>query len=135
MDPLAEKRPEGTGDVERLGVPQHLSWRYGRGASGNIIVSGDTNRQNAIDPPLRRPGRFDRELEIGVPDKLGRFEGLEIHTRSMRLGSDVHLHRLADIFRGYTGAAVSALCRQAAMKGLRPHVPDVNLDEGIPSNI
>src|SRR2546429_175436 len=107
----------------------------GMGARGNILVIGATNRPNAIDPALRRPGRFDREIEIGVPDKIGRHEILQIHTRAMPLTSDVNLDRLSEISHGYTGADISALCREAAMKSLRRYLPQVNLeDERIPSS-
>ena len=135
LDAIAPKREEVTGEVERRVVAQLLSLMDGMSARGNIIVIGATNRPNSIDPALRRPGRFDREIEIGVPDKLGRYEVLQIHTRTMPLGSDVDLHRLAAICHGYTGADVSALCREAAMKALRRYLPDVNLDERIPSSI
>src|SRR5207245_10937765 len=120
-------------EVERRGDARLLAGMDGMGAPGNIIVIGATNRPNAIDPALRRPGRCDREIEIGVPDKMGRYEILQIHTRTMPLASDVDLHRLSDICHGYTGADVSALCREAAMKALRRYLPDVNLDERIPS--
>src|SRR5207245_9191572 len=97
------------------------------------VISG-TNRRNANDPARRRPGRFDTEIEIGVPDKIGRPEILQIHTRAMPLTSDVNLNRLSDISHGYTGADISALCREAAMKSLRRYLPQVNLeDERIPS--
>jgi len=136
MDAIAPKREEVTGEVERRVVAQLLSLMDGMSARGNIIVIGATNRPNAIDPALRRPGRFDREIEIGVPDKLGRYEILQIHTRNMPLGSDVDLHRLADICHGYTGADVSSLCREAAMKALRRYLPEINREEErIPSSI
>src|SRR5205809_519725 len=109
MDAIAPKREEVTGEVERRVVAQLLSLMDGMGARGNIIVIGATNRPNAIDPALRRPGRFDREIEIGVPDKMGRYEILQIHTRTMPLASDVDLHRLSDICHGYTGADVGGL--------------------------
>ncbi len=129
MDAIAPKREEVTGEVERRVVAQLLSLMDGMGARGNIIVIGATNRPNAIDPALRRPGRFDREIEIGVPDKMGRHEILQIHTRAMPLASDVNLHRLSDICHGYTGADISALCREAAMKALRRYLPGINLEE------
>src|SRR5438445_296794 len=120
--------------VEHRVVAQLLSLMDGMGARGNIIVIGATNRPNAIDPALRRPGRFDREIEIGVPDKIGRHEILQIHTRAMPLTADVNLDRLSEICHGYTGADISALCREAAMKSLRRYLPQVNLeDERIPS--
>jgi len=134
LDAIAPKREEVTGEVEHRVVAQLLSLMDGMGARGNIIVIGATNRPNAIDPALRRPGRFDREIEIGVPDKMGRHEILQIHTRAMPLTSDVNLNRLSDISHGYTGADISALCREAAMKSLRRYLPQINLeDERIPS--
>jgi len=134
LDAIAPKREEVTGEVEHRVVAQLLSLMDGMGARGNIIVIGATNRPNAIDPALRRPGRFDREIEIGVPDKIGRHEILQIHTRAMPLTSDVNLDRLSEICHGYTGADISALCREAAMKSLRRYLPQVNLeDERIPS--
>jgi transitional endoplasmic reticulum ATPase len=134
LDAIAPKREEVTGEVEHRVVAQLLSLMDGMGARGNIIVIGATNRPNAIDPALRRPGRFDREIEIGVPDKIGRHEILQIHTRAMPLTSDVNLDRLSEISHGYTGADISALCREAAMKSLRRYLPQVNLeDERIPS--
>ncbi len=129
MDAIAPKREEVTGEVERRVVAQLLSLMDGMGARGNVIVVGATNRPNAIDPALRRPGRFDREIEIGVPDKVGRHEVLQIHTRAMPLTSDVDLHRLSDICHGYTGADISALCREAAMKALRRYLPGIDLAE------
>src|SRR2546425_9805014 len=136
MDAIAPKREEVYGEVERRVVAQLLSLMDGMGPRGNIIVIGATNRPNAIDPALRRPGRFDREIEIGVPDKAGRYEVLQIHTRTMPLTSDVDLHRLSDICHGYTGADISALCREAAMKALRRYLPEINLEEErIPSHI
>ena len=136
MDAIAPKREEVTGEVERRVVAQLLSLMDGMGARGNIIVIGATNRPNAIDPALRRPGRFDREIEIGVPDKVGRHEVLQIHTRAMPLTSDVNLHRLSEICHGYTGADISALCREAAMKALRRYLPEINLkEERIPGAI
>jgi transitional endoplasmic reticulum ATPase len=136
MDAIAPKREEVTGEVERRVVAQLLSLMDGMGARGNIIVIGATNRPNSIDPSLRRPGRFDREIEIGVPDKMGRYEVLQIHTRTMPLASDVGLPRLSDICHGYTGADISALCREAAMKALRRYLPEINLEEErVPSGI
>src|SRR6266699_930001 len=136
MDAIAPKREEVTGEVERRVVAQLLSLMDGMGARGNIIVIGATNRPNAIDPALRRPGRFDREIEIGVPDKTSRHEILQVHTRAMPLTSDVDLQRLSDICHGYTGADISALCREAAMKALRRYLPAINLEEErVPSGI
>ena len=136
LDAIAPKREEVIGEVERRVVAQLLSLMDGMGARGNIIVIGATNRPNAIDPALRRPGRFDREIEIGVPDKAGRHEILQIHTRNMPLAQDVDVKRLGEITHGYTGADVSALCREAAMKALRRYMPEINLEEDtIPPSI
>jgi len=129
MDAIAPKREEVTGEVERRVVAQLLSLMDGMGSRGNIIVIGATNRPNAIDPALRRPGRFDREIEIGVPDKAGRYEVLQIHTRNMPLAEDMDLKRLSDITHGYTGADTASLCREAAMKALRRYIPEINLEE------
>jgi transitional endoplasmic reticulum ATPase len=129
MDAIAPKREEVTGEVERRVVAQLLSLMDGMGTRGNIIVIGATNRPNAIDPALRRPGRFDREIEIGVPDKKGRNEMLQIHTRNMPLAEDVDIKRLSDITHGYTGADISSLSREAAMKALRRYTPEINLEE------
>ena len=129
MDAIAPKREEVTGEVERRVVAQLLSLMDGMGARGNVIVIGATNRPNAIDPALRRPGRFDREIEIGVPDKAGRYEALQIHARNMPLSEDVDLKRLADVTHGYTGADIASLCREAAMKALRRYIPETNLEK------
>ncbi len=129
MDAIAPKREEVTGEVERRVVAQLLSLMDGMGSRGNVIVIGATNRPNAIDPALRRPGRFDREIEIGVPDKAGRYEALQIHTRNMPLGENMDLKRLADVTHGYTGADIASLCREAAMKALRRYTPEINLEK------
>ncbi|MFQ6075269.1 MAG: CDC48 family AAA ATPase [Candidatus Bathyarchaeia archaeon] len=129
LDAIAPKREEVTGEVERRVVAQLLALMDGLEARGNIIVIGATNRVNAIDPALRRPGRFDREIEIGVPDKQGRFEILQIHTRGMPLSEDVDLEKLGGITHGYTGADIAALCREAAMKALRRYLPEINIEE------
>src|SRR5881398_539989 len=129
IDSIAPKREEVTGEVEKRVTSQLLSLMDGLQSRGKVVVIGATNRPNAIDPALRRPGRFDREIEIGVPDKAGRYEVLQIHTRTMPLTSDVDLHRLSDICHGYTGADISALCREAAMKALRRYLPSINLEE------
>jgi len=136
MDAIAPKREEVTGEVERRVVAQLLSLMDGIGTRGNIIVVGATNRPNAIDPALRRPGRFDREIEIGVPDKKGRLEIVQIHTRNMPLAKDVELKKLSEITHGYTGADIAALCRESAMKALRRYIPEINLeDEKIPPHM
>ena len=129
LDAIAPKREEVTGEVERRVVAQLLALMDGLEARGNIIVIGATNRVNAIDPALRRPGRFDREIEIGVPDKKGRLEILQIHTRGMPLSKGVDMKRLSEITHGYTGADIAALCREAAMKALRRYLPEINIEE------
>ena len=128
LDAVAPKREEVTGEVERRVVAQLLALMDGLEARGDLIVIGATNRVNAIDPALRRPGRFDREVELGVPDKHGRHEILQIHTRGMPL-KGVDLLRLSETTHGYTGADIAALCREAAMKALGRYLPSINLEE------
>ena len=136
LDAIAPKREEVTGEVERRVVAQLLALMDGMSGRGNVIVIGATNRPSALDPALRRPGRFDREIEIGVPDKQGRNEILQIHTRGMPLAEDVDLKKLSDITHGYTGADLSALGRETAMKALRRYLPQINLeDERIPPSV
>jgi len=129
LDAIAPKREEVSGEVERRVVAQLLALMDGLEARGDVIVIGATNRVNAIDPALRRPGRFDREIEIVVPDKNGRFEILQIHTRGMPLSESVDLTKLRNMTHGYTGADVAALAREAAMKSLRRYLPEINLEE------
>jgi len=129
LDAIAPKREEVTGEVERRVVAQLLALMDGLSGRGNVIVIGATNRPGALDPALRRPGRFDREIEIGVPDKQGRNEVLQIHTRGMPLAEDVDLKKLSDMTHGYTGADLSALGRETAMKALRRYLPQINLEE------
>jgi len=129
IDAIAPKRGEVTGEVERRVVAQLLASMDGLKSRGNVIVIGATNRPDALDPALRRPGRFDREIEIGIPDRAGRLEILQIHTRGMPLAEDVDLKKLAEITHGYTGADLAALCREAAMKALRRYLPKIDLEE------
>jgi transitional endoplasmic reticulum ATPase len=129
LDAIAPKREEVTGEVERRVVAQLLALMDGLSGRGNVIVIGATNRPGALDPALRRPGRFDREIEIGVPDKKGRYEVLQIHTRGMPLAEDVDLQKLSAMTHGYTGADLSALGRETAMKALRRYLPQINLEE------
>ncbi len=129
IDAIAPKRSEVTGEVEKRVVAQLLALMDGLEARGQVIVIGATNRPNALDPALRRPGRFDREIEIGIPDKKGRREILQIHTRGMPLAEDVNIDRLAEITRGYTGADLAALCREAAMKAIRRILPSIDFNE------
>ena len=129
LDAIAPKREEVTGEVERRVVAQLLALMDGLSGRGNVIVIGATNRPGALDPALRRPGRFDREIEIGVPDKQGRYEIIQIHTRGMPLAEDVDLKKLSAMTHGYTGADLSALGRETAMKALRRYLPQINLEE------
>jgi transitional endoplasmic reticulum ATPase len=130
IDAIAPKREEAFGDVEKRVVAQLLSLMDGMSDRGNVIVLGATNRPESIDPALRRPGRFDREIEIGVPNAQGRFEILGIHTRGMPLAQDIDLQELALELNGYTGADIKALCREAAMKALRRYIPEIDSGTG-----
>ena len=133
IDSIAPKREEVTGEVERRVVSQLLSLMDGLEARGKVIVIAATNRPNAIDPALRRPGRFDREIEIKVPDKRGRLEILQIHARNMPLDTDVDQDKIAGVTHGFVGADLEYLCKEAAMKCLRRLLPELNLeDEKIP---
>ncbi len=129
IDSIAPKREEVTGEVERRVVSQLLSLMDGLEARGKVIVIAATNRQNALDPALRRPGRFDREIEIKVPSKKGRLEILQIHTRHMPLLEDVELERLGAVTHGFVGADLEYLCKEAAMKTLRRVLPELKLEE------
>jgi transitional endoplasmic reticulum ATPase len=129
IDSIAPKREEVTGEVERRVVSQLLSLMDGLESRGKVIVIAATNRPNAIDPALRRPGRFDREIEIRVPDKKARLEILQIHTRNMPLAPDVNLEKIANMTHGFVGADLEYLCKEAAMKCLRRVLPELNLEE------
>ncbi|KER06097.1 ATP-dependent 26S proteasome regulatory subunit Posttranslational modification protein [Marine Group I thaumarchaeote SCGC AAA799-E16] len=129
IDSIAPKREEVTGEVERRVVSQMLSLMDGLEARGKVIVISATNRPNAIDPALRRPGRFDREIEIKVPDKKGRKDILAIHSRNMPLSDDVNVDKISAISHGYVGADLEYLCKEAAMKCLRRLLPILNLEE------
>ncbi|MGB9725812.1 MAG: CDC48 family AAA ATPase, partial [Fervidicoccaceae archaeon] len=141
IDAIAPKRDEVVGEVERRVVAQLLALMDGLEARGDVIVIAATNRPNAVDPALRRPGRFDREIEIPLPDRQGRLEILQIHTRNMPLESNdpkekVDLEKLADITHGYTGADLAALAREAAMHALRRYMPQIDLSsEKIPEEV
>ena len=136
IDAIAPRRDEVTGEVERRVVAQLLALMDGLEARGDVIVIGATNRPDAIDPALRRPGRFDREIEIGVPDREGRKEILEIHTRRMPLAEDVDLDVLADLTVGFVGADLAALCKEAAMHALRRVLPEIDIEaEEIPAEV
>ncbi len=135
LDSIAPKREEVTGEVERRVVAQLLTMMDGLEERGQVVVIGATNRIDAIDPALRRPGRFDREIEIGVPDRNERIEILQIHTRGMPLSGEVKLDDIADRTHGFVGADISALAREAAMKALRRYLPQIKLDEAVPKEI
>jgi transitional endoplasmic reticulum ATPase len=136
IDAIAPKREEAYGDVEKRVVAQLLALMDGLAERGQVIVLGATNRPESIDPALRRPGRFDREIEISVPNADGRLEILHIHTRGMPLDEDVDLKTLAAELHGYTGADIKSLCREAAMKSLRNYLPEIDMEtEKISSEI
>ena len=136
IDAIAPKREEAYGDVEKRVVAQLLALMDGLTDRGNVIVIGATNRPDSVDPALRRPGRFDREIEISVPNVDGRLEVLQIHTRGMPIADDVELKILASELHGYTGADMKSLCREAAMKSIRRYLPEIDLEtEKIPSKI
>jgi transitional endoplasmic reticulum ATPase len=136
IDSIAPKREEVTGEVERRIVAQLLAVMDGLESRGKVVVIGATNRPDALDQALRRPGRFDREIEIGVPNREARLEVLQIHARGMPLSEDVNLEKLADITHGFVGADIAALAREAGMRALRRIVPELDLDvESIPAEI
>jgi transitional endoplasmic reticulum ATPase len=128
IDALAPKREEAYGDVEKRVVAQLLALMDGLNDRGNVIVLGATNRPDSVDPALRRPGRFDREFEISVPNEDGRLEILEIHTRGMPLNDDIDLKDLSSELHGYTGADIKSLCREAALKSIRRYLPEIDLE-------
>ena len=129
IDAIAPKRDEVVGEVERRVVAQLLTLMDGLSSRGQVVVIAATNRPNAVDPALRRPGRFDREIEVPLPDKQGRLEILQIHTRHMPLAPDVDLEKIADITKGFTGADLAALVREAAMHALRRYLPEIDIEE------
>ncbi len=136
LDSITPKREEVTGEVERRVVAQLLTMMDGLEERGSVVVIGATNRIDAIDPALRRPGRFDREIEIGVPTEADRLDIIKIHTRGMPLADDVKPEDLASLTHGYTGADISALAREAAIRALRRYLPIINLeDETIPEEV
>jgi len=128
IDAIAPKREEAYGDVEKRVVAQILALMDGLNDRGNVIVLGATNRPDSVDPALRRPGRFDREFEISVPNEDGRLEILEIHSRGMPISDDVDLKELSLELHGYTGADIKSLCREAALKSIRRYLPEIDLE-------
>ena len=135
LDSIAVKREEVTGEVERRVVAQLLALMDGLKSRGKVIVIGATNRPNALDPALRRPGRFDREIEIGVPDKNGRYEVLLVHTRGMPIADDVDLYEYAAKTHGFVGADIAALTKEAAMHTLRKVLPKIDFDKPLTPEI
>jgi transitional endoplasmic reticulum ATPase len=136
LDSIAPKREEVTGEVEKRVVSQLLALMDGLQSRGKVVVIGATNRPNALDPALRRPGRFDREIEIGVPNKDGRLQILQIHTRGMPLAEDVDLKRLANVTHGFVGADLEALSKEAALHALRKILPDIDFEaDSVPAEI
>jgi transitional endoplasmic reticulum ATPase len=136
IDAIAPKREEAYGDVEKRVVAQLLALMDGLTDRGNVVVLGATNRPDSVDPALRRPGRFDREMEISVPNADGRLEVMQIHTRGMPIGEDVNLKSLASELHGYTGADMKSLCREAAIRSIRRYLPEIDLEtEKIPAKI
>ena len=130
IDSIAPKREEVTGEVERRVVAQMLALMDGMETRGKVVVIAATNRPDSIDPALRRPGRFDREIEIGVPNRQSRLEVLQIHTRGMPLSNDVNQEKLADVTHGFVGADLAALAREAAMRAIRRVLPEIDLEVG-----
>src|SRR6188472_3140307 len=129
IDSIAPKREEVSGDVEKRIVSQLLTLMDGLMARGKVVVIGATNRPNAIDQALRRPGRFDREIEIGIPDKDGRFDILQIHTRGMPLAENINLEQFAKVTHGFVGADLESLSKEAAMRSLRRELPKINMEQ------
>ncbi len=129
IDAIAPKREKVSGEVERRVVAQLLALMDGLESRRQVIIIGATNRPNAVDPALRRPGRFDRELEIKVPNEEGRMEILQIHTRRMPLADDVELSHVSNITHGYVGADIASLVREAGMSALRRYLPEIDMSE------
>ena len=129
IDSICPKREDVSGEVERRVVAQMLTLMDGMQGRDNVVVIGATNRRDALDPALRRPGRFDREIEIGVPDRDGRSEIMDVHTRQMPMSEDFDITWILDNTYGFVGADLAALVREAAMKALRRYLPEIDLDE------
>ncbi|OPY44429.1 MAG: VCP-like ATPase [Methanosaeta sp. PtaU1.Bin016] len=135
IDSIAPKREEVSGDMERRVVAQLLALMDGLSSRGEVIVIAATNRPNALDPAIRRGGRFDREIEIGIPSKNGRLEILYVHTRGMPLDENLDLKEIADATHGFVGADLYALCKEAAMRTLERALPDLDVKEDIPTEV
>src|SRR5947209_8158014 len=136
IDSIAPKREEVTGEVEKRIVSQLLTLMDGMKSRGKVVVIAATNRPDSLDPAIRRPGRFDREIEIGIPDEQGRKEILDIHTRGMPIDAKVNLDQFAKVTHGFVGADLESLAKEAAMRSLRRILPDIDLEkEKIPNEI
>ena len=135
LDAIAPKREETNGEAERRTVAQLLTLMDGLKSRGQVVVIGATNRPDSLDPAIRRPGRFDREIEIGVPDSEERKEIIEIHTRNMPLAEDVDLNKIANTTHGFVGADLESLCKEAAMRVVRRILPKIQNDEEIPEEV
>ncbi|MCD4808164.1 MAG: CDC48 family AAA ATPase [Methanococcoides sp.] len=135
LDSIAPKRDDVVGEVERRVVAQLLTLMDGLTSRGKVIVIAATNRPNSIDQALRRGGRFDREIEIGIPDRGGRLQVLYVHTRGMPVEEELDLEGIADITHGFVGADLASLCKEAAMHALRRMLPMISLEEEIPPEI
>jgi transitional endoplasmic reticulum ATPase len=135
IDSIAPKREEVSGDLERRVVAQLLALMDGLSSRGEVIVIAATNRPNALDPAIRRGGRFDREIEIGIPNKNGRLEVLYVHTRGMPLDESLDLREIADSTHGFVGADLYSLCKEAAMRTLERALPDLDVQEDIPIQV
>ncbi|MDY6965353.1 MAG: CDC48 family AAA ATPase [Halobacteriota archaeon] len=135
IDSIAPKRSEVTGEVERRVVAQLLSLMDGLQVRGQVVVIAATNRANALDEALRRGGRFDREIEIGIPDRNGRCQILQVHTRGMPLSEDVDLNEFGDITHGFVGADIASLCKESAMHALRRILPEIDIEKEIPPEV
>jgi len=135
LDSIAPKRAEVTGEVERRVVAQLLALMDGLKSRGQVVVIAATNLPDQIDPALRRGGRFDREIEIGIPDKKGRLEIFQVHTRGVPLSDEIHLQDYANITHGFVGADIALLVKEAAMHALRDELPKIKMEEAIPAEI
>jgi len=135
IDSIAPKREEVVGDLELRVVAQLLALMDGLSTRGEVVVIAATNRPNALDPAIRRGGRFDREIEIGIPDKNGRLEILYVHTRGMPLGESSDLKEIAGMTHGFVGADLASLCKEAAMHTLSRLIPDLDVDNDIPAEV
>ena len=135
IDSIAPSRDSSNGEVERRVVAQLLTLMDGMGGRGDVIVIGATNREDSIDPALRRPGRFDREIEISVPNRVGRKDVIEVHTRDMPLSDDVNIDELAIMTQGFVGADLASLARESAMKCLSRNISKLDLDKPVPASV